>query len=107
MKKTLLNVLVTLGIAFFLCFQGNTETLAAQWQLMTIPGLPEGTELRDVWTSGPNDTYIWARRTTPGTTDVPEATLYHWDGAEWDVVLSLPGHGAGDGAFKRVFKVKI
>ena len=64
--------------------------------MMVIPDLPEGTTLGNVWTSGPNDTYIWAHRMTPGTTDVPEATLYHWDGTGWEVSLYLPEYWPED-----------
>ena len=62
------------------------------WQILEIPILLPGSRLGSIWTSGPLDAYVWGQRTTPGTSDVPEATLYHWNGSAWSASLSLPGH---------------
>ncbi|MEE9284748.1 MAG: hypothetical protein V3V35_03360 [Dehalococcoidia bacterium] len=74
----------------------STAQAQPTWQVVTIPNLPAGAGLGKGWASAPDDVYVWAQRTTPATTDVPEAFLFHWDGTTWSMVLSLPGHAAGN-----------
>jgi hypothetical protein len=100
MKNYHIKLLINLGTAVFLLSTFFAIPAAAQglppagWQTLNIPGLPTGSTLGQVWTSGPNDTYVWSTRTTPGTTDIPEATLYRWNGGGWTASLSLPGYSA-------------
>ena len=64
----------------------------SRWQKVTIPGLPAGAMAIGVWSSGPNDVYVSAYITT----DVPQGFVFHWNGTNWNEVLSLPEHGMGE-----------
>jgi hypothetical protein len=70
----------------------STAQAQPNWQVVTIPTLPPGAVLGQVWSSAPDDVYVWASIST----DVPEAYLFHWDGTSWNEVLSLPGHSGFD-----------
>jgi hypothetical protein len=65
------------------------------WEFVSIPGLPSGSAASRVWTDDPDNVYVWESRVLPGTTDVPEAFLYHWDGAAWTQALHLSGYSPG------------
>jgi hypothetical protein len=65
------------------------------WRIMTIPNLPAGSELQSIWTASPTDTYVLARRLMPGTTDVGEVSVYHWNGTAWVQSLVLPEYHNG------------
>ncbi|MBN1983035.1 MAG: hypothetical protein JW795_15995 [Chitinivibrionales bacterium] len=58
-----------------------------QWQIMSIPNLPAGSELGSIWSNSPNDVYVWSRRTNAGVTD---AALFHFNGSAWSQVLTYP-----------------
>jgi hypothetical protein len=90
--------LMALPLLFWASLAKPTPTAQAQptWQVVTIPSLPAGATLGGIWAGAPDDVYVWASRTTPGTADVLEAFLFHWDGTSWSEVLSLPGHSGID-----------
>jgi len=84
------------------------------WQILSIPGLPAGAILGDVWAAPNGDVYVWAKylprvRTNtfddPGegeqlpdppdkTTPVWSSTLYRFDGSRWGISMQAPGEMA-------------
>jgi hypothetical protein len=83
--------------AVFILFLGARVPVhgVSEWSFVTIPDLPSGASLGRLWTDGPCNLYVWARK-TQGTTDVPDAFLYHWDGRLWTQVLHLSAHDPQD-----------
>lgn len=83
------------------------------WQVLTIPGLPPGAVLGDVWASRDGNVYVWARypggsaviddgggegEKVPDPPGVPKpwsSTLYRYDGMLWTAVLRTPGQMGG------------
>lgn len=83
------------------------------WMVLTIPGLPQGAVLGDVWASDDGLVYVWARipavgvmgaeldeigegerkPTPPGVPRVGSSLLYRFDGTQWTVALETPGEG--------------
>jgi hypothetical protein len=79
------------------------------WQVLTIPGLPAGATLGDVWAAPNGDVYVWAsypQRSTgagliegegeklpnPGNTpNGRSSTLYRYNGMLWSTSLVTPG----------------
>ena len=70
---------------------GDLPQAQPTWQVVTIPSLPAGATLSGVWAAAPNDVYVSAYIPT----DVPEGSVFHWNGVSWSTVLSLPGHSTG------------
>jgi len=87
---------------------GTTEG----WQVLTIPGLPSGALLGDVWAAPNGDVYVWAsypQRTggagltegdqgegeklpnPGGTSSARSSTLYRYNGLTWSTALVTPG----------------
>ena len=101
MRTTGTVLTVTCALAVTLIVSQSTPAEAVDgltWELVTIPGLPAGSTAWRVWTDQPNSAYVWAVRTLPGTTTVPESFLYHWDGVNWIQELHLSGY-SGDALF--------
>lgn len=94
-------------------------TIEEGWQVLTIPGLPAGAVLGDVWVAPDGKVYVWANY--PGAPailgDDPEgeklpnppngprlrsSTLYSFNGMRWTTVLNTSGelgnalYGSGD-----------
>ena len=65
-----------------------TSYTALSWQEVTIPNLPPGTDLAQVWTRGLSEVYVWG---TYQSNSVSYSTLYRWDGASWSAALDAPG----------------
>lgn len=89
---------------------GSTEG----WQVLSIPGLPAGAVLGDIWAAPNGDIYVWAnypQRTggagltdgdqgegegeklpnPGGTSNARSSTLYHYNGVMWSTALVTPG----------------
>ena len=78
------------------------------WQVLNIPGLPDGAVLGDVWASPDGKVYVWAKYPAspgllgddpgegeklpnpPGGPRPWSSTLYSYDGMLWTVVLRTP-----------------
>jgi len=87
LKKISLCLLVGIFLSFVVALR--TELTASNsWNFVTIPGLPSGAGFGPgganlLWTDSLGNAYVWAARTTPGTTDAPESFLYYWNGRSW------------------------
>jgi hypothetical protein len=57
------------------------------WQSVTIPGMPASSYVTGVWASGRKNVYA----ASFVATDIPAGQVFHFDGASWTSVLSLPG----------------
>ena len=87
---------------------------AAGWQILSIPGLPAGAVLGDVWAAPNGDVYVWAKyvqSARTGTFDDPvegeqlpdppgkitpawSSTLYRFSGLNWGIAMQTPGEMA-------------
>lgn len=65
---------------------------APAWRTVSIPILPEGASLGGLWAGLSGDLYVWTESRGGKTRAAPWARLLHWNGEEWKVVLTLPGH---------------
>ena len=98
--KNMLLGMVMLGVMSIVIYQSpvavaQSSSTTSTWSFITIPDLPAGAEIGKLWTDRPGNLYVLAGRTTPGTTDVPESFIYHWNGISWSQMLHLPGLGMG------------
>lgn len=84
------------------------------WDVLSIPGLPAGAVLGDVWAAPNGVVYVWAKyppRLMPNTLEDPvegerlpnppnepsqiwSSNLYRFDGTQWSITLRTPGETA-------------
>jgi len=89
--------------------------LAEGWEVLSIPGLPAGAVLGDVWATPSGIVYVWAKYpqrvpvnsnddtgegeklpNPPGEPTVPwSSNLYRFDGTRWAATLRTPGEMGG------------
>jgi len=68
---------------------------SASFRFVTIPDLPAEVSLGHVWARTQNEAYVWGSRIVPGTVDVPESSLFRWNGSDWVQILGFFGHRPG------------
>lgn len=93
-----MSVLNTISVGdqpFGIAITPESPSTPPNWASDSIPNLPSGTLWSSVYTRSCNDVFVLTTRVTPGTADIRESFLFHYDGTTWNQVLHLPGLDMG------------
>lgn len=98
-----LAAVALLGLLTPISAAGLPSVGTPSWSRVQIPGLAANSTATFLWAPEAGSLYAWTDGTVAGTTDVPQATLFHWYRGAWSEQLRLPGfassavYGTGPG----------